>query len=53
MSDSFDAMTSYRPYRPGMSREHALNQLREGSGTQFNPELVELFLGERIYLKGS
>jgi HD-GYP domain-containing protein (c-di-GMP phosphodiesterase class II) len=42
--DSFDAMTSDRPYRRAMSRARALDQIREGSGTQFDPEVAATFL---------
>jgi len=38
--DAFDAMTSTRPYRNGMSMEQALNRIEENAGTQFDPELV-------------
>lgn len=38
--DAFDAMTSTRPYRKGMSVEQALCRLEEGAGTQFDTELV-------------
>ena len=41
---AYDAMTSPRPYRPAMSVAQAVGQLREGAGTQFDPELVEVFL---------
>jgi diguanylate cyclase (GGDEF)-like protein len=39
--DSFDAMTSERPYRSPMSAEQALSELRRCSGTQFDPRVVE------------
>jgi two-component system, cell cycle response regulator len=39
--DSFDAMTSERPYRPTSTPEQALEELRRCSGTQFDPEVVE------------
>jgi HD-GYP domain-containing protein (c-di-GMP phosphodiesterase class II) len=40
--DSYDAMTSSRPYRPRpMSDEAALTELRDSSGTQFDPTVVE------------
>jgi diguanylate cyclase (GGDEF)-like protein len=42
--DSFDAMTNDRPYRKAMSIEAALAEVRLCSGTQFDPELVEIFL---------
>ena len=39
-ADSFDAMTSDRPYRPGLSMEEALAELVRCSGTQFDPRVV-------------
>lgn len=42
--DSFDAMVSDRPYRNGMTEEAAIAELRRCSGTQFDPELVEIFV---------
>jgi len=41
--DSFDAMTTDRPYRRALSQEEALRRLRAGSGRQWDPELVALF----------
>ncbi|MDG2222380.1 MAG: diguanylate cyclase [Rubripirellula sp.] len=38
--DAFDAMTTDSVYRPAMSRERAIQELVEGSGTQFDPELA-------------
>jgi diguanylate cyclase (GGDEF)-like protein len=40
VADSFEAMTSDRPYRAGMPVEDALAELRRCSGTQFQPEIV-------------
>jgi diguanylate cyclase (GGDEF)-like protein/putative nucleotidyltransferase with HDIG domain len=45
ISDSFDAMSSARPYRPALSREEAAEELRKGAGRQFDPSLVEIFIG--------
>lgn len=42
--DSFDALTSERPYRRPLSRDEAVAQLQEGAGTAFDPEIVRLFL---------
>jgi diguanylate cyclase (GGDEF)-like protein len=42
--DAFDAMTSERPYRPAMTREAALEELRRGAGTQFDPVVVATVL---------
>lgn len=41
VADTYDAMTSDRPYRKGMPVETAVRLLREGSGSQFDPNLVE------------
>jgi hypothetical protein len=41
--DAWDAMTSDRPYRRALSVERALQELRDGAGTQFDPELVAVF----------
>src|SRR6266446_2419759 len=37
VADSFDAMTSVRPYRPALSVQKALQELEDGKGTQFHP----------------
>jgi diguanylate cyclase (GGDEF)-like protein len=42
--DAWQAMTTDRPYRPALSREEALAELRAGAGTQFDPGLVEAFV---------
>jgi hypothetical protein len=41
--DAFDAMTSDRPYRKGLSTAEALTRLQDGSGSQFDPRVVEEF----------
>jgi putative nucleotidyltransferase with HDIG domain len=43
VADAFDAMTSERVYRPAMAVEAAVAELRKGSGTQFDPQIVDLF----------
>ncbi len=43
--DAYHAMTSDRPYRRALSREEALRELRRHSGTQFDPDVVEAFMG--------
>ena len=41
VADSFEAMTSDRPYRAGMPVEDAVAELRRCAGEQFQPEIVE------------
>ncbi|MDC1174050.1 HD-GYP domain-containing protein [Bacteriovoracaceae bacterium] len=43
IADTFDAMTSTRPYRKGLPYEVAFEELHEFSGSQFDPFLVEKF----------
>ena len=43
VADAYDAITSLRPYRQRLSPQQALDELRRCAGTQFDPELVEVF----------
>jgi len=45
VADTLDAMTSDRPYRRALSYQTALAEIRRCSGTQFDPRIVEVFLG--------
>lgn len=54
VADVFDALTSRRPYKEAMEIEDAIALMREGVGTQFDPEVFQAFLDsmndiERIY----
>jgi len=42
--DAYDAMTNDRPYRKAFSKEEAVKELIENKETQFDPELVDVFL---------
>ncbi|MFZ5996420.1 MAG: HD domain-containing phosphohydrolase [Nitrospirota bacterium] len=44
VADAFDAMTTNRPYRKGLSWENALAELQKHSGRQFDPAVVKAFL---------
>ncbi len=44
VADSFDAMTTDRPYRKALSLDDAILRLEEASGTQFDAELVKVFV---------
>ena len=43
IADSFDAMTSTRPYRAPRGPDEAMDELERCAGTQFDPELVDAF----------
>lgn len=45
VADAYDAMTTNRSYRRGMTHERAVEILREYAGTQFDPQIVEVFAG--------
>jgi len=44
VADAYDAMTSTRPYRKALSPEKATGQLMANRGSQFDPEIVDLFM---------
>lgn len=48
--DVYDALTSQRPYKKPFTHERSMEIIREGKGTQFDPDLVDQFVkaGELI-----
>jgi HD-GYP domain-containing protein (c-di-GMP phosphodiesterase class II) len=44
--DVYDALTSDRPYRKAWSEDKALKLIKEESGKDFDPQVVEVFLKE-------
>lgn len=46
VADSFDAMTSDRPYRKAMSLKEAFMELERNAGKQFDSDFVKVFVGE-------
>lgn len=44
VADSFDAMSSERPYRCSISREKIVEEMQQQAGFQFDPQVVEIFL---------
>jgi putative nucleotidyltransferase with HDIG domain len=49
VADAFDAMTTTRPYRAALSWTRAIEEIASGSGSQFDPDVSEVFLR---YLQG-
>lgn len=50
ISDVYQALTSDRPYRKAFPKKEALKMVQDGSGTQFDPAIVKIFMG--IVTKG-
>ena len=44
LADAYSAMTTDRPYRKGLSRERAIEEILNGRGTQFDPDFAEVFV---------
>jgi len=44
VADVYDALTSVRPYKDGMSPERARDIILEGNGSHFDPEMVDVFM---------
>jgi len=43
LADAFDSLIRDRPYRPALELSHALELVRSGRGTQFDPDVVDAF----------
>ncbi len=44
IADVYDALSSKRVYKEAWSEEDVLNNIREGAGSQFDPELIDVFM---------
>lgn len=44
VADAFDAITSVRSYQPSLPADYAVAEIRGNSGTQFDPQVVDVFL---------
>jgi HD-GYP domain-containing protein (c-di-GMP phosphodiesterase class II) len=57
VADTFDAMTTDRPYRKGLPKEVALRELKDHAGIQFDAKVVDAFIrafrGGKVQLKGN
>ncbi len=48
VADSYDAMTSDRAYRRGLSKEDAIREIKKHSGTQFDPHIAKIFVDKSL-----
>jgi diguanylate cyclase (GGDEF)-like protein len=46
VADAYDALTSERSYRKGLTDEEAIMELKKCSGTQFDPKVVDVFINK-------
>lgn len=51
IADTYDAMTSDRPYRKALSHEIAIDEIRKFSGSQFDPEFAQKFIELEDFIK--
>ncbi len=49
VAGAYDSMTSQRAYRNPLSEEKAAEELKKNAGTQFDPEIVRVFVGRELY----
>jgi len=56
VADAYDAMTTTRSYSTALKKEEAIRRMVDGKGTQFDPSIVDIFLGKietpQVYLLG-
>ncbi len=50
VADAYDAMTSARSYKAGVTREEAVNELKRCAGTHFDPDIVKVFVDKVLSL---
>ncbi|MBI3593859.1 MAG: diguanylate cyclase [Nitrospirae bacterium] len=48
IAEAYHAMISVRPYRPKLTRDQAIEELKRNSGTQFDPKIVEVFVSQLV-----
>jgi HD-GYP domain-containing protein (c-di-GMP phosphodiesterase class II) len=46
VADSYDAITTGRPYKDALSKKEAIREVQQRAGTQFDQEIVDIFVKE-------
>ena len=49
VADAYDAMTSDRAYRKGLTEAEAIAEIRNSAGTQFDPEIVKIYMADQPF----
>lgn len=49
IADAYDAMTNERPYKKTLTKEEAVLEFKKNAGTQFDPEIVEIFIEKVLH----
>ena len=49
LADAYDAMTSKRSYRKGLTKEEAITEIKKNAGTQFDPALCRIFVEQVLH----
>ena len=49
LADAYDAMTSKRSYRKGLTKEEAITEIKNNAGTQFDPALCRIFVEQVLH----
>ena len=52
LADTYATMVSHHAYKPSVSKDEAIAEIRRNAGTQFDPEIAELFI-EKVIMKES
>lgn len=52
VADSYDAMTNERTYKKALDKDAAIEELIQNKGTQFDPYVVDIFIGKVLNNKG-
>jgi len=49
VADAYEAITADRPYKKKKTKEEAVKELRKNSGTQFEENIVEIFVNKVLW----